>query len=183
MARTCVRNGFTRGNTVIVLRCTKRLLQASRVEPVAEPPAPTGVLGEWYVNVVPLPFRGRSLVVFVNSGTLLSVVAPGRVLGTTVPVFRQRLPDLLYHLDVPQSLIDAATLSEVCFARTASRSVLGSMNDIALQIRVDAESVRSFDRLSLDWLEMRLSGVIFGALGYRRPVDMLRELVRHGKPE
>jgi hypothetical protein len=30
---------------------------------------------------------------------------------------------------------------------------------------------------------MRLSGVIFGALGYRRPVDMLRELVRHGKPE
>jgi hypothetical protein len=168
---------------VIVLRCTRRLLQASRVEPVAEPPAPATVLDEWYANIVSLPFRGRSLEVFVNSGTLLSVVAPGRVLGTTAPVFQQRLPALLHHLDVPQSLIEAATLSEVCFARTASRSVLGSMNDIALQIWADAESVRSFDRLNLDWLEMRLAGVIFGALGYRRPTDVLRELVGDSKPE
>ena len=183
MTRTCVRRKFTRGNAVIVLRCTKRLLQASRVQPMAEPPAPATVLGEWYANVVSLPFRGRSLVVFVNSGTLLSVVAPGRVLGTTVPVFQQRLPALLHHLDVPQSLVEAVALSDVCFARTASRSVLGSMNDIALQIWVDAESVRSFDRLKLDWLEMRLAGVIFGALDYRRPADVLRDLVRNSKPE
>ncbi len=84
-------------------------------------------------------------MVFVHDRTLLSVVAPGRVLGTTVPTFQQRLPCLLQRLNLPQAWIDEhkAALSEVCFARTASRSVLGTMNDIAWQIWSDAESVRS----------------------------------------
>jgi hypothetical protein len=138
----------------------------SGVEPVPEPPAPTAALGEWYANAIALPFRGRSLVVFVQGTALLSVVAPGRVLGTTVPVFMQRLPLLLRRLELPQPWIEsqAAALTSLCFARTASRSVLGSMNDIAEQIRAEAEWARSFDRLDLDRLEERLAGVIFGAL-------------------
>jgi hypothetical protein len=167
---------------MIVLRCTQRLLKASGIKPVEEPPAPTAPLGEWYANIVSLPFRGRSLVVFVDGGTLLSVVAPGRVVGTTVPVFQRRLPHLLKRLDMPQAWIDEhmAGLSEVCFARTASRSVLGSMNDIARQIWGDAESVRSFDQLDLDWLEARLGEVPFGALRYRSPIGALAELVQPG---
>ena len=165
---------------MIVLRCTQRLLRASGIKPAEEPPTPAAPLGEWYANIVSLPFRGRSLVVFVHGGTLLSVVAPGRVLGTTVPVFQRRLPNLLQRLGLPQTWVDAhaAALSEVCFARTASRSVLGSMNDIALQIWVHAESVRSFDQLDLNRLEARLAGVIFGALQYRSPIDALAALVQ-----
>lgn len=72
---------------MIVLRCTQRLLRVSKIVPGVEPPASTAALGEWYVNVVALPFRGRTLVAFVHSGTLLSVLAPGRVLGTTVPAW------------------------------------------------------------------------------------------------
>jgi len=63
----------------------------------------------------------------------------------------------------------------VCFARTASRSVLGSMSDIARQIWVDAESARSCDLLDLDWLEARLREVL---LRYRSPIGALAELVR-----
>jgi len=165
---------------MILLRCTQRLLRASRVEPIAEPPAPTAPLGEWYANVVGLPLRGRSLVMFVHGGTLLSVVAPGRVLGTTVPTFQQRLPDLLRRLDLPPSWVErhAAAASEVCFSRTASRSVLGSMNDITPQIQSEAEMAPSFDHLDLDRLEERLARVIFGTLGYRYPTTVLAELVR-----
>jgi hypothetical protein len=165
---------------MIVLRCTQRLRKGSRAEPVAEPPVPTAVLGEWYANTISLPFRGRSLVAFVHSGTLLSVVAPGRALGTTVPVFQQRLPNLLRRFGLPQPWIEAhaAALTDICFARTASRSVLGSMNDIAQQIWAEAEWARSFDRLDLDRLEERLAGVIFGALAHRSPADALAELVR-----
>lgn len=165
---------------MIVLRCTQRLLKASGIKPAEEPSAPTAPLGEWYANVVSLPFRGRSLVVFVQGGTLLSVVAPGRVLRTTVPTFRQRLPRLLQRLGLPQDWVDAhtAALPEVCFARTASRSVLGTMNDIAWQIWSDAGSVRSFDQLDLDWLEARLGEVPFGALRYRSPIGALAELVQ-----
>lgn len=164
---------------MIVLRCTQRLLRA-KIKPVVEPPAPTAALDEWYANVVSLPFRGRTLMAFVHSGTLLSVLAPGRVLGTTVPVFQQRLPPLLSRLDLPQPWVDAqaAALSTVCFARTASRSVLGSMNEIAEQIHAEAEWARSFDRLDLDQLEDRLAGVIFGTLGYQCPRDVLDKLAR-----
>jgi hypothetical protein len=165
---------------MIVLRCTQRLLRASKVEPVADSPEPTVALGEWYANVVSLPFRGRTLVVFVHSGTLLSVAAPGRVLRTTVPVFQQRLPLLLARLDLPRPWVDAqaAALSSVQLARTASRSVLGSMNDIVGHIHAEAEDVLSPDHLNLDRLEDRLAGVIFGALGYQSPLDVLRELAR-----
>ncbi len=165
---------------MIVLRCTQRLLKTSGIEPVEVPSAPTAPLGEWYANSVSLPFRGRSLVVFVHGGTLLSVVAPGRVLGTTVPAFRRRLPDLLRRLELPRAWIDAQTaaLTEVCFARTASRSVLGTMNEIARQIWWDAGSVRSFDQLDLDWLEARLGEVPFGALRYRSPIGALAELAQ-----
>ena len=163
---------------MIVLRFTQRLLKASGIRPVEEPPAPTAPLGEWYANIVSLPFWGRSLVVFVHRGTLLSVVAPGRVLGTTVPTFRQRLSRLLQRLEMPQDWVDAhtAALSGVCFARTASRSVLGTMNDIARQVWGDAGSVRSFDQVDLDWLEARLAEVPFGALRYRSPNDALSKL-------
>jgi hypothetical protein len=120
------------------------------------------------------------LVVFVHGGTLLSVVAPGRVVGTTVPVFQRRLPDLLQRLDLPQAWIDehTAALSEVCFARTVSRSVLGTMNDIAWQIWSDAGSVRSFVQLDLDWLEARLGEVPYSALRYRSPIGALAELAQ-----
>lgn len=52
------------------------------------------------------------------------------------------------------------------------------MNDIAWQIWSDAESVRSFDQLDLDWLEARLGEVPFRALRYRSPVGALAELVQ-----
>lgn len=164
---------------MVLLRCTRRLLRASGIEPVPEPPAPTAALGEWYANPVALPFRARSLVVFVHAGTLLSVVAPGRVLATTVPVFRQRLPLLLRRLELPRPWVElqSAALTSLCFARTASRSVLGSMNDIAEQIRAEAEWARSFDRLDLDRLEERLAGGLFGALSYRSPLDELHDRI------
>lgn len=162
---------------MIVLRCTQRLLKESRIQPAPALPAPTAALGEWYATTVALPFRGRSLVLFVHGDSLLSVVAPGRVLGTTVPAFRERMPRLLHRLDLPRPWIAAhrAAISEIRFARTASRGVLGSMNEIAEQIRAEAEPAFSFDDLDLDRLEERLADVIFGALDYRFPRDVVSE--------
>lgn len=57
------------------------------------------------------------------------------------------------------------------------------MNDIAEHIHAEAEWARSFDRLDLDQLEDRLAGVIFGALGYQCPRDVLDELARTGVKE
>ena len=61
-------------------------------------------------------------------------------------------------------------------ARTISRSVLGSMNDIAWQIRVRAEMSGSHQSFSLDAVEIELSTLLHSPLKYRYPIEIAREL-------
>ena len=121
---------------MITIRCTQRLLKRSGLEVLADPPPPSAVLGEWYANVVCLPFPGRSLILYVHNPSRLSVLVCGRTIHTTVDPFRHRAICLLERLGIPAELLAAERreMSEVCFARTASRSILGSMNEIANQI-------------------------------------------------
>ena len=58
---------------MILIRCTARLLKSSRLRPMADPPEPSGALGEWYANTLPLRFPGRWITVYMSANTLLSV--------------------------------------------------------------------------------------------------------------
>lgn len=170
---------------MIVLRCTQRLLKRSGFPVVAEPPASELPLGEWYANVIPLPFPGRSVVMYTSSNTLLTVVTPGRALRTTIPIFQQRLPALLTRLRLPAAWVarHAAGASEVCIARTANRRVLGSMIDLANNLRSDAYAASSFDRVDLSYLEFRLSEPPMGMTGYRTPHQAVLELAQQSTGE
>jgi hypothetical protein len=170
---------------MIVLRCTRRLLKGSGFLVVAEPPASDLPLGEWYADVVPLPFPGRSVVMYTSSKTLLTVVAPGRALRTTIPIFQQRLPALLSRLQLPAAWVarHAAGASEVCIARTDNRQVLGSMNELAYMMVALAEDASSFGELDLDGLELRLSDTLMGMFGYGRPANITAELARQSTGE
>ena len=169
---------------MIVLRCTQQLLRSSRIKPSVDPPQPTAALGEWYANSLSLPLRGRSLVLFTENQTLLSVLAPGRVLRTTVPIFQERAPALLRRLRVPESWIstEREEMQETAFARTASRSILGFMNDIRQHIWFAAAAEPSFEDLDLDALEVSLAGVLHRVSGdYQHPVDLLTDLVERAQ--
>lgn len=165
---------------MIVLRCTQRVLRGSGITPAPDPSPPTAALGEWYANALSLPFRGRSLVLFTESQTLLTVLAPGRVLRTTVPLFQERAPALLRRLRIPEPWTSKQqeNMQEISFARTASRSILGFMNDIGQHIWFAAEATHSFEELDLDALEVSLAGVLHRVSGdYHRPVDLLGDLI------
>src|SRR5256885_2856364 len=99
---------------MIVVRATQRLLKSSRVTPEIDPPPADAPLAEWFANVVSLPFPGRMVVMYTSANTLLTLVAPGRVLRTTVPVFVRRLPALLQRLNLPEPWIasQSAALSD-----------------------------------------------------------------------
>ena len=165
---------------MILLRATQRLLKHRGISVVTEPPPPTAALGEWHVNAVPLPFPGRWLVLYTSTNTLLTVVAPGKGLRTTVPIFRERLPALLRRLRLPDRWVQAQAdaLEEICVARTNNRRVLGSMNDLAYQIRLAAEAERSFQQLDLDRLEMYLAEVPLSMLRYQHPSRVAAALAR-----
>lgn len=171
---------------MVLVRATRCLLSAGRGRQgadalLSDAPVPdVGPLGTWFANVVALPYPGRCLVLFTAADTLLSVVAPGRSLQTTTPVFQRRAPLLLLRLGLPgawvQAQADSLASVHIARARVADRRVLGTMIDAAYQIRAEAEVAGSFDRLDLDQVEDRLADVPLSAIGYGRPAGAVATL-------
>jgi hypothetical protein len=139
----------------MLLRCTQRLLKGSGIAPDPDPPVPASPLGEWYANAVPLRFAGRWVVLYVNAATLVAVIVPGRSLRRTLDGFRARAVALLRRIGMPDAWIEehARELEHAAVARTASRPMLGFMNDMARFIHFQAEEVTSFAELDLVRLE------------------------------
>lgn len=162
---------------MILIRCTRRLLK-NVGEVLSDPAPPKTPLGEWYANAIPLPFRGRWLVLYTNAETLLTVLVPGRSLTATVPRFRRRVGPLLQRLGArPQWIARNWTPDEeVGFARTADRRILGTMNDLAFQAQVEAEYADDFDRLDLDTLELQLAETPLSLLHYEHPAHVVQPL-------
>lgn len=162
---------------MIVIRATQRLLKNSGIKPAAEAPETTAALGDWFATSMVLPGR-RPVVLYVSSGTLLAVLVPGRVIHTTIPGFRNRLPALLDQLGLPGEWIDRVMgeAAEHVIARTNSRRMLGIMNDIVASMPFYAEE-------TLDELELRLADTPYSAPerpGYIFPRTALANLA--GQP-
>lgn len=164
---------------MMILRCTQRILKSARLAVESDPPPPDAPLGEWYVNVVPLPFRGRSAVMYTSADTLLTVLAFGRSLRTTLPVFQARLPGLLESLDLPAGWVapHAAAAREVRVARTDNRRVLGSMTDFAYLVWSYVERWAVFEEVDLGWVELQLADAPMSMLSYLNPRAAVETLV------
>jgi hypothetical protein len=189
---------------MVTIRCTRKLLKrlggqpskaASHKPPVQvpfaqvpfaqEPAASTTLLGDWYANVVSLPFRGKSVAMFVNASTLLTVLIPGRGAQRLLPVFRERTLALLQKIGLPKGCIEkeAREMADLQLARTKSRSVLGSMNDMALSIQLLAERQASAEEVDWDAAEMRFAEWMHGPLEYRYPKEVAAELCQEAGRE
>lgn len=168
---------------MFTLRCTRKLLNFLDIEPVEEPEAPTGALGDWYANLVPT--CAGDLIIFVNERSLVTVAIPVWEVENLVPLFRIRVRNLLAMMGLPWDVIEREIghLDPVQFAKTASRSILGSMNDMAWHYQVRAEEAQNEDDLRLSPVEFRLSQMPFSPLDYRFPTDVAEELLmeRYGR--
>lgn len=99
--------------------------------PLSEPTAaPSTALGNWYATAL---FWQLQVALFVNERTLLPVLVPLAPAGTLIARFPAELGRTLDRLGVDPRFVDAemAAMTDGGFARTASRSVLGSMNDFS----------------------------------------------------
>jgi hypothetical protein len=113
---------------MIVFRCTQRLAKRFRLRLVDRAPASTGVLGDWYANLLNV---GHSrLVLCLSERALLPVLLPARQ-AEFPDRFPEHLGAVLEHLDIPRDDIEseAEAAGEAIFSSTRSRSVLGVLND------------------------------------------------------
>jgi hypothetical protein len=168
---------------MFTLRCTRKLLEFLDVEPVEEPEPPTGALGDWYANLIPT--CAGYLIIFVNERSLITVAVPAWEAEHLISLFRLRVKNLLTGMGLPQGVIEKELghLIPVQFAKTASRSILGCMNNMAWHYQVRAEQALEEGDLRLSPVELGLSQMPFSPLDYRFPTDVAEELLmkRYGR--
>jgi hypothetical protein len=162
---------------MITLRCTQKLRTYLGITPVNQPSPPSAALGNWYANLIPTV--AGDLIIFVNERTLLTVGIPVGESDRLLELFRLRVANLLGMIGLPQYIIDRETshFDQVQFGKTASRSVLGSMNDFAWHYQILAEGAKSKADLSLSNAEIRLSQMPCGPIEYQFPAEVARELL------
>lgn len=166
---------------MITLRCTRKLLKLLGGVTTEDPPAPTSALGNWYANVIPTV--AGELIVFANERTLLSVALPIRILneswGTLAPHFVKRVYNLLRMIGVPAHIAarEIDEMKEIEFAKTASRSILGSLNEISLHYQMAAKRDIGRRPLNLSEEEFNLSQDLHTPLDYEYPSDIAKELL------
>jgi hypothetical protein len=166
---------------LVVLRCTKKLLKALDIKPTDAVAPSTNILGEWYAHLIETAVG--DLVVFANARTLLSVALPASAISQLIPLFTARVYNLLRIIGVPDRCAnqEIASYQDVLFARTADRSVLGSLNEIARYYQYVAEASGPDEPISLQHIEQKLSRYLHKPLGYRYPADVAIELCTKGQ--
>ena len=162
---------------MITLRCTQKLRTYLGVVPVDTPEPTTATLGDWYGNLVPT--LSGDLIIFVDEKTLLTIAIPVWESKNLVPLFCNRVANMLGMIGVHPKDV-AAELShydQVQYSKTASRSVLGSLNDFAWHYQIMADEAKSTSDLSLSKAELKLSQIPCKPLDYRFPSEVAKELL------
>lgn len=155
-------------------RCTQKLIKKLGLSPISDPPVPTTQLGDWYGNVFYI--KHQQLMMFVSDRSLLPVIMPLRERRDLLINFKERLFMLLFQLGVEERLVsdEFRKMDDVLIAKTASRSVLGSMNDF---IQLAKDYFQMQENVSLLELELWLSEVPCGAMDYLSPKRVAPELL------
>jgi hypothetical protein len=172
-----------KGSTLVILRCTRKLLNALGVEPEKDLPPPANVLGEWYAHLIETAAGG--LVVFANARTLLSVALPAAALPQLIPLFAVRVYNLLRIIGVPKKSAaqEISMYRDALFTRTADRSALGSLNEIARYYQYVAETSGPDEPLNLQQVELTLSRYLHKPLEYSHPADIAVDLFTGGQKD
>ena len=164
---------------VLVVHGTKKF--RDRVGGVTESPdEATSVLGRWYATTI--PWRPQ-VALFVHDTTLLPVLMPLAPAATVLDRFPDRLAEILELHGVAPPVIDreTAAMDQHCLTSTASRSLVGMMNEFTFLAGTWRGPTGG---ANLDELSMRLAHTPCGPL-YKRHVSPDRELaaiLAHDQP-
>ena len=145
---------------------------------VADPQPSSTVLGDWYANVL---FWRPHVAMFVNAPTFVPVLMPLAPSTGVVDRFPAAMAEVLAALGIAPRFIAAETteMHAAVLARTASRQVLGVMNEFVFMAERTISTGRS-DPTNLLGLSVWLANTIVGPIskdnGYT-PLGILQNLV------
>lgn len=166
-----VRSGLSNG--VLTIRPTQKLAKRLGVELLPEAAPSTTILGDWYCTL--LYTRPKQLILAVSEKSRLPLLFPAA--GTDL--FEERLPaalgQTLLALGVPVSTIEKEQVEmsvETVYAKTASRSLLGTINEFSFALDAYLPEGNSLLDATL-WL----ADTPIRPMQWARPVDVVVELL------
>ena len=164
-----------------IIHCTKKLLKeldVSLIEPDKILPNPEG-LGNWYANI--LRIDRRKCVIFTNEKILYTFLIP-KVLKTNLKNIEEEfLIQLSYNLQNEGFGLEVINrvmqeYQEIGFAKTVSKSVLGSMNDLAWQYEFQIMREGGIDNIKILQHNQMINRTPMGALKYKYPIEAMKNL-------
>ena len=114
---------------MFAVRCTRKLLDRGAPSALELPVTPTTLLGDWYANI--LFVRPEYLVLCLSEKTLLPVIVPAKDVKRLPHRVAEAASQVLQAYGLPQAQIEAEAIEmqQGYLATTASRKVLGCLND------------------------------------------------------
>jgi hypothetical protein len=136
------------------------------------------LLGDWYANI--LSVRPNQLILCVSERTLLPVVVTARAANAMGARLASALYQMLRHLGVSEHPAEAecARMSEVVFAPTRNRRVLGSHNDFMFHL---SWNLHENPEVSLLDASLRLAEIPCGPLKYASAGELTLQLFTNVK--
>lgn len=156
---------------MVAVRCTRKLLLRLKIPPASECEASTTALGDWYADL--LYVRPEQLVLLVSADSRLPLIVTARGSATLLDRVRSTLGVILERIAVPPPVIrrELSEMARVQIGRTASRSVLGTINDFRYQLGAMYE--HGVQRDLVDWA-LHLAETPCKPIGYERPWTVAR---------
>jgi hypothetical protein len=159
-----------------IMRCTGKLLNELGTKPAIAPDQPPS-LSDWHANLLRLDHK--KCVLFTNDQTLYSflcrLVKPHS--GDFGELFRLGLLTSLMSEGLDDRLVQRMLGRQgttMMIAKTNSRSILGSMNDLAFQIKCTIHAIGGFANADLSEINRELNRVPMGAIKYNVGIEELK---------
>lgn len=163
----------------MILRCTAKMLTLLGVRATALPDVPPSA-DDWYLNL--LWIERRKCLLLTHAGTLFPVFAADVRKADITPIGPYVVGLVGEHLRAEGLAADTLGRldpDDVHPAKTASRSILGVMNDVAFHARYRIEAMGGIDRSDTLFLNRFLRRALHNRAGdYVTPLDLVAQRLR-----
>jgi hypothetical protein len=145
-------------------------------EAIIDPPSPTNLLGDWYANLVLV--GNVPLIICASERSLLPVLVEAKGASSFHSRFREAARSVLQGIGAERDTVrrEVREMGSFAIGVTASRRVLGSLNDFASLARFEIEANPSIDLVTL---AVKLAGTPCSPLKYESPRTVSLALLRH----
>ena len=162
-----------------LISCTKKLQKEMGLKKndISEDKPEELYLGSWHANLIYID--GKKCVLFVNDKTLLNFIIPDlsrtQIKGLS-NIFKVTLGGVLATEGVPELARTKMLLEyeSIQYANTHSKSVLGSMNDLAFHYKYRLQSEGGVHSTALPGIITAMNNMPMGALEYVFPIKALK---------